>query len=189
MQILLVGDRMSVAAPNFTPGYLIQPKPDKWTRLGGNLYKIHYTKEDIERRNNFFTGNGGELTSEEEKLLRGIGITDIDAQLGSDYKKIMPDFYNALPNCQTSAAIALSSKCYLPRDIITQILNRAATNSLISQSQPGKTPTLDQQSAAIGMISQIVNQITGPSSLESGAALSPKMANQSDMVDFFVLRV
>ena len=182
---------MSVAVrSDFTPGYLIQPKPDKWTRLGGNLYKIHYTQEDIERRNNFFTGNGGELTSEEQKLLRGIGITDIDAQLGSDYKKIMPDFYNALPNCQTSAAIALSSKCYLPRDIITQILNHAATKSFIEQSKPGKTPTLDQQSATMGMINKIVDQITGPSALETGAApLSPKMADQSDMLDFFVLRV
>ena len=42
----------------------------------------------------------------------------------------------------------------------------------------------------MGMINKIVDQITGPSALETGAApLSPKMADQSDMLDFFVLRV
>ena len=50
---------------------MIQLKPNKLIRLGGKLYDIRYTPDDITRRED------GTYSTQEIKLLNDIGLTDI----------------------------------------------------------------------------------------------------------------
>jgi hypothetical protein len=166
--------------------------PLKLIRLGGKLYKIRYTEEDKQRRNDYFINGTGSLTADETKLLNDIGLKDIDEQLSINDKKLMPTFYNSLPDCQTSTAISLSAKCFMPHHIISEIIEHAALTNEIDNREylEKKPPTSDQPSKTAALLNGISGLISGsfPSESESETG-APSMADESSMYDFFLLRV
>jgi len=163
---------------------LIQLQPHKLIRLGGKLYDIRYTPEDEERREK------GMYSDQEEKLLHDIGLTDMDKQLSENDKKQLPGFFQALPSCQTSAAISLSAKCYQPHYIIESIQRHA---DLEKQDQFEKmkqmpSPTLDTLYRSMIPLNGIANLITG-SALVKGISRAGETVTDTDIYDFFMLRI
>lgn len=162
------------------------PTPLKLIRLGGNLYKIRYTDEDKQRRNDHFINGNESLTEDETKLLNDIGITDIDKQLSKNTKNLMPMFYDSLPDCQTSTAISLSAKCFLPHHIISEIIEQAAVASEIDAKKSRKeSPTSDETIKTMGLLNGISDLISGAFPSES----TPSIIDESSMYDFFLLRI
>lgn len=168
----------------------IQLAPLKLIRLGGKLYKVRYTDEDKQRRNNYFINGTGSLTEDEIKLLNDIGLKDVDKQLSINDKKLMPIFYNSLPDCQTSAAISLSAKCFLPHHIISEIIEQAAVANDMAHQEllTKKPPTSDQPSKTAALLNGISGLISGAFPPESGT-VAPSMADEDSMYNFFLLRV
>ena len=103
----------------------IKSTQNKLIRFGGKLYDIRYTREDIDRRIDFFQNGKGALSEPEKDLLHHAGLEDIDhlqSQLSETDIGRLPDFFMALRQCQTSASLSLSSKCYQPHSIISKVL-------------------------------------------------------------------
>jgi len=163
---------------------LIQLQPNKLIRLGGKLYDIRYTPDDIARREK------GGYVAPEIKLLNDIGLVDIDAQLSEKDKKQLPGFFNALPNCQTSTAIALSAKCYQPNYIIESIRRHAELEKqeAFEKMKVMPFPTLDTLYRSMVPLSGITNLITG-SAVAKGLTELAKTVTDDDMYDFFELRI
>ena len=163
---------------------MIQLKPNKLIRLGGKLYDIRYTPDDIARREK------GEYLDQEIKLLNDIGLTDIDEQLSANDKKQLPDFFNALPDCQTSTAISLSAKCYQPHYIIESIRRHAELEKqeAFEKMKSMPFPTLDTLYRSMIPLNGITNLITG-SAVIKGLTEAAKTVTDDEMYDFFELRI
>jgi hypothetical protein len=166
------------------------PSPLKLIRLGGNLYKIRYTEEDKQRRNDHFINGTGSLTDDETKLLNDIGLKDIDTQLSKKDKQLMPMFYNSLPDCQTSTAISLSAKCFLPHHIISEIIEQAAVASETAHQDflTRKSPTSDEPIKMAGLLNGIKDLVQGAFPSESEPVESAILTDEV-MKNFFLLRV
>jgi len=169
---------------------LLQLSRQKLIRLGGKLYKIRYTAEDKQRRNDYFTSGTGSLTPDEDTLLQDIGLTDIDKQLSENDKHKLPEFFNALPDCQTSAAISLSAKCFMPHHIIGSIIEHAAIESEVAhiESLKKERPTSDLLAATAIKLTDLAKRVLGPSPLITGTP-AIRQLSPSDINDFFLLRV
>jgi hypothetical protein len=167
-----------------------RPTPEKLIRLGGKIYKIRYTDEDKKRRNDYFINNSGSLTADEMKLLDDIGL-DVEKDLSKNDKKIMPDFFNALPDCQTSAAISLSAKCFMPHHIISEIIEHAsiANESAHKEFLARKSPTSDEHLTTAALLKGAEDLIRGAFPMESGEETGLSMVDEDSMYDFFLLRI
>ena len=167
-----------------------KPNPEKLIRLGGKLYKIRYTNEDKQRRNDFFISETGSLTPDEEKLLNDIGLTNMNEQLSNNDKKLMPDFFNALPDCQTSAAISLSAKCFMPHHIIKGIIDNANIESEYTYNEllKKKPPTSDEPGKDGIMLNDILGLIQGQTPI-GAPTTAEEIMSESGMLEFFTLRV
>jgi len=163
---------------------MIHLQPNKLIRLGGKLYDIRYNPEDSGRRER------GEYSPQELKLLNDIGLTNLDTQLSANDKKELPAFFEALPNCQTGAAIALSAKCYQPHYILESIRRYAEEQEQKQYEEMLKMPT-----PAIDTMALVKTGIDGISNLITGSVptMLTKMAETSvdseEMYDFFLLRI
>ena len=177
-------------------------------RLGGKAYDIRYTKEDVQRRAKYFTTDPHEgfLSREELRLLAQIGLItidlddpvdiitkEIDATLSMKDQARMPDFFNALPNCQTSTAISLSSKCFQPRVIIEQVMNHAALNNQKEHEEAMKkgTPSLDLMARTTALLSGLASHISAPAVPDSlkGLAIPFRITPDQIFNDLFTLIV
>lgn len=91
--------------------------------IGGEIFSIKYDKAARSRRKNFFKKvQGALLTKEEERLLTYLSIVGDtrDVVSGSLY-----DFFEALPDCQSSAAILSNRKCEVSYYVIWSVLLKA----------------------------------------------------------------
>jgi hypothetical protein len=167
-----------------------KPAPLKLIRLGGKLYKIRYTDEDKTRRENYFNNGNGSLTPDETTLLNDIGLTKMEEQLSLNDKKLLPEFFNALPDCQTSTAISLSAKCFMPHHIIKGIIDHAAIESerVYKDFLTKKSPTSDQPGKNGIMLNELMGLVMGASPIGTDVA-GPILIDESSMENFFILRV
>ena len=161
---------------------MIRMQPNKLVRLGGKAYDIRYNEEDKKRREK------GKYTAQELQLLHDIGLSDIDTQLSENDKQQLPEFFEALPNCQTSAAIALSAKCYQPHYILDSIRRHA---ELEKQEQFEKmkqmpSPTLDMEYRTNAMLEGVAKLIVGSVKPLTGLA---ETVTDSEIVNLFILRI
>jgi len=167
------------------------PTPLKLIRLGGNLYKIRYTEEDKQRRNDYFMNDNGVLTEDEIKLLNDIGL-DIETDLSKNDKKLMPEFFNALPDCQTSTAISLSAKCFMPNHIISEIINHASLTSERAHAElvKKKLPTSDEPIKTAALLHGLADLVQGsfPTETDDAGEATPTIDDEG-MNDFFLLRI
>ena len=91
--------------------------------IGGELFTIKYDRKSRSRRRAFFNKEPkNTLTKEEERLLTYLSIVDDtrDAVRTSLY-----DFFEALPDCQSSAAILSNRKCEVSYYVIWSVLLKA----------------------------------------------------------------
>jgi hypothetical protein len=168
-------------------------------RLGGKAYDIRYTDEDVKRREKYFTTDPHEgfLSKEEARLLAQIGLItiasddppdkindEIDDTLSKKDQTRMPDFFNALPNCQTSTAISLSSKCFQPRAIIEQVMNHAALNDQKQHEEAMKkgAPSLDLMARTSALLGDLASHISAPAVPDSLKGLAIPFRITSDQV-------
>ena len=174
---------------------MIRLVPNKLIRLGGKLYDIRYTDQDKARREKYFTTNPheGELTKEETRLLNEIGLTKMDEQLSpNDMKTQMPDFFNALPECQSATAISLSATCYKPNYIISEIMRHAAMKDREEHDEAIKkgAPSLDLIARMSSSISGLMGRMSAPAPPELLIGLAKPSQNiDQDIYDFFELRI
>jgi hypothetical protein len=167
---------------------------NKLIRLGGKLYDIRYTREDIDRREKFFTTGEGSLSKPEEDLLEGIGLPknmDLGDQLANNVVKQLPDFFNALQHCQTSAALSLSAKCYQPRFIISEIIRYSELMDQKTHEADMKKslPSLDWMAAISSRFNGLLGRTASPAVIEGINELGRSLLTEDDMVDLFTLRV
>jgi len=176
-------------------------------RLGGKAYDIRYTDEDVKRREKYFTTDPHEgfLSKEEARLLAQIGLitiasddppdkinNEIDDALSKKDQTRMPDFFKALPNCQTSTAISLSAKCFQPRVIIEHVMNHAALNDQKQHEEALKkgAPSLDLMARTSALLSGLAGRISAPAVPDSLIGLAmPSAPISKDQIfnDLFTL--
>jgi hypothetical protein len=145
--------------------------------------------EDHERRKKYFETGEGSLTPPEMDLLKGIGLTDMDTQLSKLSKQYLPEFFQALPDCQTSAAISLSAKCFMPHHIISQIIDYKATKDQLAHKtfSEKKTPSIDSRVRDDPLTRAISAKTIGQAIL--GELSEKTNMDESGMYEFFLLRV
>ena len=92
--------------------------------LSGSKYFIRYDKESRERRRDIFLNNDDKLTltDAEKELLDNIGITD---DTYNAVRMYLFDFFEALPNCQSSIAILTNRQCEVSYYILWSVLLKA----------------------------------------------------------------
>jgi hypothetical protein len=92
--------------------------------LSGSKYFIRYDKESRERRREIFLNNDDKLTltDAEKELLDNIGITD---DTYNAVRMYLFDFFEALPNCQSSIAILTNRQCEVSYYILWSVLLKA----------------------------------------------------------------
>jgi hypothetical protein len=173
-------------------GRMIRLVPNKMIRLGGKLYDIRYQEEDIKRRKAFFETGKGALSADEDRLLKEIGLTDLDKQLSQNDKNRLPAFFEALPECQTTAAISLSAKCYEPQFIITEILRHAALEEQEEHEEMVKKglPSLDLLARGTSAIHGLLSRLSAPAPSAALMKLAEPIGTmEQDIYDFFELRI
>jgi hypothetical protein len=171
---------------------MIRLVPNKLIRLGGELYDIRTTEADNDRRTLFFTKNEGALTTDEARLLKNIGLENLDEELSKAGKEELPDFFKALPECQTSSALSLSAKCYKPRYIITEIMRYAALKDQTRHEQLIKdvNPSIDLMGMTKSLLDGIRSRISGSAPASTFApSLSEPDTEEEDIYNFFLLRI
>jgi hypothetical protein len=171
---------------------MIQVVRDKLIRLGGELYTISTTEADNNRREEYFENGTGSLTPDETRLLENIGFNNLDEQLSKVDKAQLPEFFKALPHCQTSAAISLSAKCYKPRYIITEILRHAAMKDQEIHEEMARkgAPSLDWMGKTASFLNGIMGRISGSPSIRGVPEVAVNESVEEDSIyDFFLLRI
>ena len=82
--------------------------------LANQSYTIGTTPVDSERRRLYFKDPNAYpklLNAEEQRVLNELGIDDKMKTLLAEY---LADFFDALPKCQSDAAVALDAACEIP---------------------------------------------------------------------------
>lgn len=111
--------------------------------IGGELFSVKYDKAARKRRQAFFNNEPGALlTKEEERLLTYLSIVDDtrDAIRGSLY-----DFFEAMPDCQSSAAILSNRKCEVSYYVIWSVLLKARQDVQRKIDDASKTALDDEK--------------------------------------------
>lgn len=111
--------------------------------IGGELFSVKYDKAARKRRQAFFNNEPGALlTKEEERLLTYLSIVDDtrDAIRSSLY-----DFFEAMPDCQSSAAILSNRKCEVSYYVIWSVLLKARQDVQRKIDDASKTALDDEK--------------------------------------------
>jgi hypothetical protein len=172
----------------------LQSSQNKLIRFGGKLYDIRYTREDIDRRIDFFQNGKGALSEPEKDLLHHAGLEDIDhleSQLSETDIGQLPDFFMALQQCQTSASLSLSAKCYQPHSIISKVLQHYAKQDQETHEADMKKslPSLDWMAAVSSRFNGLLGRVSSPAVIDGINKLATPFITNDDMVDLFTLRV
>ena len=92
-------------------------------KLAGRDYYINYDAAAQCRRKAFFCGDATlALTDQEDVLLKSIGIEDETRQRLAPY---LYDFFEALPNCQTTTQMLTSARCEVAYYVMWSVLLKA----------------------------------------------------------------
>jgi len=102
----------------------VTPNGREKIKLTGREFYIEYSKPERARRSQALLtpGTGAELTGDEKELLETIGITDTTREAVKPY---LPDFFNALPSCQSTTTLMTSRKCEVAYYIMWSVLLKA----------------------------------------------------------------
>lgn len=92
--------------------------------LSGQVYFIRYDKKSRTRRKEIFLNNNDKLslTPEEKELLDNIGITEDTYEA---VRKYLYDFFEALPNCQSSIEVLTNRECEVSYYVLWSVLLKA----------------------------------------------------------------
>jgi len=134
------------------------------------------------------------LSEPEKDLLHHAGLEDIDhlqSQLSETDIGRLPDFFMALRQCQTSASLSLSAKCYQPHSIISKVLQYYAEQDQETHEADMKKslPSLDWMAAISTRFNGLLGRAASPAVIEGINELGRSLLTEDDMVDLFTLRV
>jgi len=108
--------------------------------LANQSYTIGTTPVDSERRRLYFKDPNSYpklLNAEEQRVLNELGIDDRMKKLLAEY---LADFFDALPNCQSDAAVALDASCEVPYYVLwaTKFAERQQAVELLKEQDKTK---------------------------------------------------
>lgn len=107
--------------------------------LANEAFTLGTSIGDSERRRRYYRDGSQQLTMEEKRILKSLGI---DEEMESTLAPYMPSFFDLLPKCNTDTNVLLSKDCEIPYYVIwsTLFANRASTETRIKINKNQKTP-------------------------------------------------
>ena len=122
-------DEQDAAAPS--PPEVIEEDPIETTptgreevKLSGRSFYIDYDKAARARRQAVFSSKSSSenLTDSENELLETVGIVD---STRDSLKSYLPDFFNALPSCQSTTTMLTNKRCEIAYYVMWSVLLKA----------------------------------------------------------------
>jgi len=114
-------------------------------KLANKTFTIGTTLADKARRSDYVRDLSLTLSKEEQAVLKAVGVgEDMEARL----RPYMPDFFDALPDCQTDTSLYLHKKCEVPYYVLwsSMFADRLSTEKRIAS---GKTKPMSDLDAAM----------------------------------------
>lgn len=153
--------------------------------LANKSFSYGMSLADIHRRKEYGDNPTAKLLPDEEKILRELGI---DEEMETRVRAYIPDFFEALPNCQTDMNIQLNKQCEVPYYILWSSLfaSRHKTAQRVNENEETTQSIPDGKMA---MNSAIIDSLQGkPSTIDSLFTLvfqnvQPSPANEPTPID------
>ncbi|NBQ47841.1 MAG: hypothetical protein EBU33_05225 [Sphingobacteriia bacterium] len=113
--------------------------------LANQSYTIGITPVDSERRRLYFKDPNAYpklLNAEEQRVLNELGIDDKMKKLLAEY---LADFFDALPKCQSDAAVTLDAACEIPYYVLwaTKFAEREQAVERLEEQDKTKRTRMD----------------------------------------------
>ena len=147
----------------------------KEIKLSGRVFYINYDEDSQNRRKAIFESESTDkLTDDEDKLLATVGIVDATRKNLSPY---LYDFFEALPDCQSSTQMMTSRQCETAYYVMWSVLMKARQDTqrnIDSAHKEGHMPECEmyQTEARLAALSKLEGQ-------GSAAAAVSKLSEQS----------
>lgn len=115
-------------------------------RLGKDSFPLSNTLEDKVRRERYFKNGSGELTAEEQAILKTVGIDD---RLKGMLRPYLAEFFEKLPQCQTDTSLVLSKECQVPHHVVWSALfdSHTRAKNVLLHNRKLFTPQMDIEDA------------------------------------------
>lgn len=114
--------------------------------LANESFLLGTSFKDQMRRKRHYAGTQDQLTEQETKILRSLGI---DEQMENTMKPYMATFFEKLPQCNTDASLRLSRECEVPYYVVWSTLFANRTNTAERFQENKKLPQRSQLNMAI----------------------------------------
>lgn len=88
-------------------------------RLANQAFTYGIRLNDIQRRLEYARNPSANLLPEEEAVLRALGV---DEEMESRLRPYIPDFFEALPDCQSDTSLHLHKQCEVPYYVLWSTL-------------------------------------------------------------------
>ena len=126
--------------------------------LGGESFFLSFTNKAYKRRKIAFSSNNPMecLTASEKNILKKINLTN---ETLNTLKPYLADFFESLPNCQTTVQMMTSKKCEIPNYVMSSLLLKARYD--VQKNIESQTPStmgnigLYQKNAQLKALKQI----------------------------------
>ena len=115
-------------------------------QIGKYSFPLSNTLKDKVRRERYFKDRSGELTTEEQAILKTIGIDD---RLKGMLRPYLAEFFEKLPQCQTESSLALSKDCQVPHLVVWSAFfdSHARAKNVLLHNRKLFTPQMDIEDA------------------------------------------
>ena len=143
--------------------------------MSGRVFYINYDEASQDRRKGIFESESTDkLTDDEEKLLATVGIVDATRKNLNPY---LYDFFEALPDCQSTTQMMTSRQCETAYYVMWSVLMKARQDTqrnIDTANKEGHMPECEmyQTEARLAALSKIEGQ-------GSATAAVSKLAEQS----------
>jgi len=148
----------------------------KEIKLSGRVFYINYDEASQDRRKGIFESESTDkLTDDEEKLLATVGITDATRKNLNPY---LYDFFEALPDCQSTTQMMTSRQCETAYYVMWSVLMKARQDTqrnIDAAHKEGHMPECEmyQTEARLAALSKLEGQ-------GSATAEVAKLSEQSE---------
>lgn len=115
-------------------------------QIGKYSFPLSNTLKDQVRRERYFKDRSGELTPEEQAILKTIGIDD---RLKGMLRPYLAEFFEKLPQCQTESSLVLSKECQVPHHVVWSAYfdSHARARNVLLHNRKLFTPQMDIEDA------------------------------------------
>jgi len=164
-------------------------------KLANKTFTIGTTLADKARRSDYVRDPSLKLSKEEQDVLKAVGVGE---EMESRLRPYMPDFFDALPDCQSDTSLYLHKKCEVPYYVLwsSMFVDRLSTEKRIASGKIKPMSDLDS-----AMTDSMVQGLESKPSkvdeiftllLKRPAAVNAKVNNASDsdpITSIFTLRM